>query len=90
MFWHPYWHRGSWAGARIDLALLGDIEKIEEWRDITEETFRDLWKTWSVDRNCDESCSLCSIYRRMRLEEKEKKDQEGKGDRTDRSVSNLD
>jgi hypothetical protein len=82
MAWHPNWHRGSWAGARVDLALLSDIEEIEEWKDITEETFRDLWKAQSMDSilNQDCDCSLRDIYRRMDKEEKENKDQKGKED----------
>jgi hypothetical protein len=79
MSWHPNWHWGSWAGARIDLTLFSDIEEPEKWKDITEMTFRNLWKAFSISGRLKPECecNLCSIYRQMCVEEKEKKDQEG-------------
>jgi hypothetical protein len=78
--WHPNWHWGSWAGARIDFTLFSNIEKPEEWKDITEATFRDLWKAFSISGilNPECKCNLCEIYRQMCPEEEEKKDQAGK------------
>jgi hypothetical protein len=77
--WHPNWHRGTWAGARIDLVLLSDIKDIENWKDITEETFIDYWnfaiRHGSLDERC--SCQLCDKYRQMCREEKESKDKRG-------------
>jgi hypothetical protein len=77
--WHPNWHRGTWAGARIDLVLLSDIEDIEQWKYITAETFMDYWKFAIRDGSLDErcSCQLCGKYRQMCKEEKENKDKGG-------------
>jgi hypothetical protein len=77
--WHPHWQRGSWAGSRIDLTLLSDIEDLDEWKDISEPTFRDLWKACLIDGTIKNecNCNLCQIYRRMCIEEKEKRGQQG-------------
>ncbi|PVG01475.1 hypothetical protein CPB86DRAFT_871196 [Serendipita vermifera] len=74
MHWHPNWHRGPWAGARIDIALLSDIDDLGEWKDITEETFRDVWKVtlrdgWTIEKDC--KCNLCNMYHQMCIDEKD-------------------
>jgi hypothetical protein len=88
MSWHPNWHRGTWAGARIDLVLLSDIEDIDNWKDITEETFKDYWKAAILDERIDErcKCQLCRKYRRMCRSKEEKN--KGKGDEEGQGNSN--
>lgn len=75
MHWHPNWHRGPWAGARIDIALLSEIDDLGEWKDITEDTFRDVWKVtlrdgWAIEKDCQ--CNLCNAYRQMCIDKKDK------------------
>ncbi|CAG8678121.1 11884_t:CDS:1, partial [Acaulospora colombiana] len=83
LHWHPNWHRGPWAGARIDIASLSDIEGIEEWKDVTEETFRDVWKvTLQAERLIEEDCKckLCGIYNQMRIDDEYKGARKGDQD----------
>lgn len=54
MNWSPNWHAGSWAGARVDMISLRDIKNLNGWKDITEETFRNMAKHWIrwLPRDC--------------------------------------
>jgi hypothetical protein len=60
---HPNWHAGPWAGARMDLVSLRDMTDIDDWKDITEETFRDLAKYTIEDLPEGCECSLCEKYK---------------------------
>jgi hypothetical protein len=80
--WHPNWHRGTWAGARIGLVLTSEMEDIEQWKDITEETFMDYWKfairDGCIDKDCE--CQLCVKYRQMyenKIQDRKGKEEQG-------------
>ncbi|PVG01473.1 hypothetical protein CPB86DRAFT_105541 [Serendipita vermifera] len=70
--WHPNWHRGTWAGANIDFVSFRDIKDLDTWKDITEETFRDVWKVLHLDnslmRGCH--CRLCRKFMKIWRDEK--------------------
>jgi hypothetical protein len=90
--WHPNWHRRTWACARIDLVLLSDIEDIEQWKDISEETFMDYWRfairDGSLDKDCE--CQLCDKYCQMcKREGNENKDEEGKNEQVDPKATQI-
>jgi hypothetical protein len=95
IYWHSNWHRGTWAGARIDLVLLSDIEDIEQWKDISEETFKDYWKFAIYDRSIDKDCKcrLCDKYREMckgkedEIEEKGRQEEQEDSKTTQSSAS---
>lgn len=66
---HLFQH-GTWAGARLDIALPEDVIG-SDWKDITETVFFEVYRLWELDvRMCpDESpCQLCKKYLEMQEE----------------------